>query len=116
MPSPVTSSRSEPDASGALASFRRLLFAAACAGIVSGLFVALAHQLATVPLILKAEVYENAAEAPVAAHDHEHDAEAWAPQDGLERTAFTVLADVATAFGFALMLAAALTLRGGSVG
>jgi cobalt transporter subunit CbtA len=122
MPSPVTSSRAEQDATGLLASFRRLLFTAACAGIVSGLFVALAHQLATVPLILKAEVYENAGGAAVEEHSHSHEhadaaseAEAWAPEDGLERTAYTVLADVATAFGFALMLTAALML-GGSAG
>jgi cobalt transporter subunit CbtA len=128
MPSPVTSSRAQtPDSPGVLASFRQLLFTAACAGIVSGLFVAVAHQIATVPLILKAEVYENASAPDVAAaphdhgdaHAHEHagaGAEVWAPQDGLERTAYTVLADIATAFGFSLLLCSALMLRGGDAG
>ena len=56
------------------------------------------------PLILAAEVYEQAEEPAAAAepiatvtHDqaaHEH--EAWAPEDGFERTAFTLLANIVT--------------------
>ena len=86
------------------------------------------------PVILAAEVYENAAEAapaePVAAaesavlppvateHDHaghDHGAEAWTPADGFERTAYTTLADVLTGIGFALLLVAAYRLWGGPV-
>jgi cobalt transporter subunit CbtA len=97
-----------------VAVFRRLVWVALCAGFLSGLFATAAHQIATVPVILKAEVYEKAAE-PSQPMAHEH-AVAWEPQNGVERAAYTLLADVLTAIGFALMLAAGLTLRGGAVG
>ena len=108
--------------------FRRLFIAAASAGLLSGLFVTLIHQVTTVPIILHAEVFENAADqhdeaAPGEAHAdaHDHDAadhdhgEGWAPQDGFERTAFTVLADLLTGVGFALLLVAAFAVTGISV-
>ncbi len=91
-----------------MAVFRRLVFAALCAGLLSGVFAAVAHQIATVPLILQAETYEKPSE-------HEH-AGAWEPENGAERTAYTLLADILTAVGFALLVGAGLTLRGGEVG
>lgn len=100
--------------------FRNIVFAAALAGFVAGLFVTIVHSIGTVPIILRAETYEKAAEssaapaasADVAATEHHHDAEAWAPTDGFERTAFTVLADVLTGIAFGLLLTAAYALRG----
>ena len=101
--------------------FRRLVWVALCAGLLSGVFAAAAHQIGTVPVILQAEVYEKAAEhSPAQAHEHpiatthEH-AVAWEPANGVERTAYTLLADLLTGVGFALLLAAGLTLRGGEV-
>jgi len=91
-----------------MAAFRRLVGAALCAGLLSGLFAAMAHQLGTVPLILEAETYE----APA----HDHATTSWAPQNGIERALYTLAADLLTAIGFALLLAAGLTLRGGAVG
>ena len=41
--------------------FRRLLLAALCAGLVSGVVAAVAHQVGTVPLILQAETHEKPA-------------------------------------------------------
>jgi len=42
-------------------------------------------------------------------HDgHDHDASAWAPKDGVERTFWTVVANVFTSFGFALILLPAI--------
>jgi predicted cobalt transporter CbtA len=38
--------------------FRRLFFAAVCAGLLAGIFATVAHEIGTVPIILKAEVYE----------------------------------------------------------
>src|SRR5205085_12301691 len=97
-----------------MAVFRRLVFAALCAGLLSGAFAAVAHHIATVPLILKAETYEkSASRASAAAHEH---SSAWEPENGAERTAYTLLADILTGFGFALLLGAGLTLRGGQVG
>ena len=109
--------------------FRRLFIAAASAGLLSGLFVTLVHQVTTVPIILDAEVFEKAAEekeaaaAPAAdatatteaAHDHEghdHGGAEWEPQDGFERTAYTVLADLLTGVGFALLLIAGYAVSG----
>jgi cobalt transporter subunit CbtA len=116
--------------------FRRLLVTAVLAGLLAGLFVTAVHQIATVPVILQAEVYEKAADAaaekaapaPTAGADamaamghdaadghHDHDAAAWEPQDGIERTAFTVVADVLTGIGFSLLLAAGFAFRGGTM-
>jgi cobalt transporter subunit CbtA len=82
-----------------------------------------AQQVTTVPLILKAEVFEQAGEAKAPpAHVHESEAPAatehehgggWAPQDGFERTAFTLAANVLTGIGFALLLIAVSELAGG---
>src|SRR5271155_4146572 len=105
-----------------MTTFRRLVWVALCAGLLSGLFATAAHRIGTVPVILQAEVYEKAAERlPAQAHEqsasatHEH-AAAWEPENGFERTAYTLLADLLTGIGFALLLAAGLALRGGEVG
>ena len=107
--------------------FRRLFIAAASAGLLSGLFVTLVHQVTTVPIILDAEVFEKAADEKAAAadaaateesheaHDHEHDGDAWEPQDGFERTASTLGADLLTGIGFSLLLIAAYALSGRAV-
>jgi predicted cobalt transporter CbtA len=47
--------------------FRRLFIAAASAGLLSGLFAVLVHQVTTRPIILEAEVYEKAADEKAAA-------------------------------------------------
>jgi cobalt transporter subunit CbtA len=108
--------------------FRRIVFAAALAGLVAGGAVTVLHHFGTVSLILEAEVYEQAADAAAAdmAADgstaasgeatHDHGDHAWAPADGFERTAFTLLADVVTGIGFALLLVAGFALRGGEIG
>jgi cobalt transporter subunit CbtA len=97
-----------------MAVFRRLVFAALCAGLLSGAFATAAHQIGTVPLILQAETYEKPSEHTMAAA-HEHSG-GWEPQNGAERTVYTLLADILTAVGFALLLGAGLTLRGGEIG
>jgi cobalt transporter subunit CbtA len=103
--------------------FRNLVLVAAIAGVLAGLGMTVAQQLTTVPLILKAEVYEeqaatvahddaNTAARP-AVHQHEHGDEGWQPADGIERTSFTLLANIVTGVGFALLLIAASELAGG---
>jgi cobalt transporter subunit CbtA len=99
-----------------MALFRRLVCAALCAGLCSGLVAAIAHQLGTVPLILQAEVYERVAQheaTQIGAHPTAADESK--PESNIERAAYTVVADLLTAIGFALLLAAGLTLRGGAV-
>ncbi len=117
--------------------FRPIVFAAALAGLIVGVVVTIAQQFGTVPLILAAEVYEKAAEAEAtaaasvlsqpatsdtqtapamstaaepAAHDHEHAAEAWEPEDGLERNVFTALFNIIDWIGFGLLMTGAIVL------
>jgi cobalt transporter subunit CbtA len=101
--------------------FRNIVLVAAIAGVVAGLAMTVAQQVTTVPLILKAEVYEEQGALP-AAHDHgdaaqatvhEHGEEGWQPSNGFERTAFSLFANVLTGVGFALLLVAASELAGG---
>ncbi|MEE8123971.1 MAG: CbtA family protein, partial [Alphaproteobacteria bacterium] len=109
---------------------RRVLVTGLSAGLLAGLFSA-AIQIAWItPIILEAEVYESAeartgapdpASRPgtsgvsfvlLAAERLEGNEGAWAPEDGLERTLFTVLANALTGVGFGLILVAAVTLSG----
>jgi cobalt transporter subunit CbtA len=103
--------------------FRWIVFSAVIAGGIVGVAVTAVQHLGTVPLILKAEVYERAAEASAAKahesaehahHDHTHHDEGWTPQDGLERTAYTAAANILTAIGFGLVLAGIFAVRGGA--
>jgi cobalt transporter subunit CbtA len=51
-------------------------------------------------------------------HDHgahSHGENSWAPQDGLERSFYTLAANMLTAISFGLLLAAGFTLYGGSI-
>lgn len=116
--------------------FRNVVFIAAIAGLVAGVVLACMQAYATVPLILKAEVYEQAG----GGHTHDHAAapaanagdtnamtsaapaeaegaapedEGWSPADGFERFAFNVVANVVTGIGFALILVAASEFAGG---
>jgi cobalt transporter subunit CbtA len=102
--------------------FRNIVVVAVLAGAIAGLGMTIAQHLATVPLILKAEVYEEGSSPP--AHDHggtaaaevgahEHDDGSWQPSDGFERTFFSFLANVVTGIGFALLLVATSELFGG---
>ena len=99
--------------------FRNIVFAAALAGLIAGLFVTIVHSVGTVPIILKAETYEKAADGSAAAAtsadaataQHRPDAEAWEPTNGFERTAFTALFNVLTGIAFGLLLTAAYALR-----
>lgn len=102
--------------------FRTIVFAAALAGLLAGILVTVVQHFGTVPLILQAEVYETAAEtaaAPaIAGHNHDHgdEHEAWAPQNGFDRTAFTAAANIVTGIGFALLLVAGYAMRGRAIG
>jgi cobalt transporter subunit CbtA len=103
--------------------FRNIVVLAAIAGAIAGLGMTVAQSFTTVPLILKAETFENQGEveAPAAAHEHaaetpghsHGDEEGWAPEDGFQRTAFTAAANIVTGVGFALLLIAVSELFGG---
>jgi cobalt transporter subunit CbtA len=107
--------------------FRNIVIVAAIAGVLAGLGMTIAQQLTTVPMILKAEVYEDQGTAPAHAHAHEvgtavqehavaspaHEHGGWQPADGAERTFFTFAANMLTGIGFALLLVAVSELFGG---
>lgn len=98
--------------------FRRIVFYALLVGAVSGLLLTAVQMWQVVPIIKSAEVFEGPPAAAPAGHEdhqhahggHEHDADAWAPEDGLERTAFTALSNVLIAIGLALVLLAAMVV------
>ncbi|CDZ62771.1 CbtA family protein [Neorhizobium galegae] len=106
--------------------FRNIVFTAVIAGLLSGLLLTVMQSFSTVPLILQAEVFENAAPEAGHSHDaapaapgaaaHHHEEEAWAPADGFERFIYTLAADMLSAIGFALVLVAASEAFGGFKG
>jgi Probable cobalt transporter subunit (CbtA) len=94
-----------------MAIFRSIMFSAVLAGVIVGLTVTVLQQFGTVPLILKSEVYEKAAESKAASHldassvnhhdsanSHDHAQSTWEPSDGFERNAYTVLFNVVVWF------------------
>jgi cobalt transporter subunit CbtA len=105
--------------------FRSIVFSAALAGLIVGVVISVAQFFGTVPLIQQSEVYERKAAAPPAAHSHAmaakdqdniaaHENE-WEPEEGFQRNAFTVGANILTAIGFALLLTGAYAIRGRQV-
>jgi cobalt transporter subunit CbtA len=98
---------------------RQLFAVALIAGALAGTVATVGHQLRTVPIILAAEAYEQAPESsPTPSEEHSasgngaqhHEAEAWSPEDGVERTVYTLAADLLTSIGYGLMLVAILSL------
>ena len=115
-----------------------MVFCAAAVGLIVGLLVSVIQHVAMTPLILQAEEFEKSAaaheaqavhapaSAPSDAHHHAlapeampgahvHNAQAWEPREGFERTVFTVLSNVVTGIGGALVLIGLFSLRGGPV-
>ena len=113
----------------------RIFAVALLAGLAAGLAVSVLQHFTTTPIILHAETFEG--KAPGGGHaaldleqrglagarvilahatgDHAKEGastEPWSPEDGLERTLFTSLANVLTAIGFALVLTALMFMRG----
>jgi cobalt transporter subunit CbtA len=110
---------------------RNVVIIAAVAGLFASLVMTAMQAYSTVPLILKAETFENAGSEAVHDHgaaadsaaaaaseaqpaaQHEHGEEAWAPADGFERFAFNFLANLLSGFGFALILVGVSEFAGG---
>ena len=91
--------------------FNSIILTALLAGGLAGLVLGGVQQFTVVPMILEAETYETAgAEEHEATHGHE--AEEWAPEDGIERTFWTVLNSVLVGIGFGMLLTACYALRG----
>ena len=125
--------------------FQRLIWASLATAVVVGSMQTGVQRLQAASLILAAEVYEaQKAEAPepvapvvnaahvhteavahehadTSVHEHAHGAaNAWAPENGFERTGWTLVANILHAFSMALLMFAVMGLwlyrRGAAVG
>ena len=114
----------------------KILLAALMAGALSGLFATAVQQMRVIPLILEAETYEKSDEGDNQGHSHSHAdehqkvtahpqavhhsggvlavkapvVEIWAPEEGIERTFYTALANILSGTAFAMLLTAAVLL------
>lgn len=112
-----------------LAALKKIVLVGLQAGVLAGLLLTGVQRIAVSPLIQQAEQYEQAATAPAVheheqhehagrepEHEHEHEHGGWQPENGAERNLYTALANVNLAVGFALLLGAAMFLRGATTG
>lgn len=97
----------------------RALFVAIAAGLLAGMVISLVQMLKVTPVIHAAEVYETAAPGGAATHEHsdgslhQHQgAEAWGPQDGIERISYTWMTNMLVGVGYGLLLMAGFVLSG----
>lgn len=99
---------------------QKILLTALIAGIIAG-FVAFGIQSVKLsPMILQAEVYEEANSTPEPEHHHHdeavaahhHDENAWQPANGIERNSYSLLADIGVGVGYALLLVGAFVVSG----
>jgi len=121
--------------------FKTIILSAFGAGLAVGVALSVVQAVTTEPLILHAETFENAEPAPAAAavpHEHstteahaheaavpaateaaapahEHDEDAWSPEDGFERTAYTLLANLLMGVGVSAVLLGLMSVRGGKI-
>jgi len=95
--------------------FRRIVLCALLVGALAGLLLSAIQLWQVIPIIHRAEHFEQervsqmtepAHEATHAHKDagHAHPAGEWEPAEGVERTGYTLLANVLTAIGFALVM------------
>ncbi len=101
---------------------QKLILTALVAGFIAGIVSFGIQQVKLSPMILHAEVYEDAAEQnqeqhhdAVASEEHHHDENAWQPENGFERNAYRALADIGVGVGYALLLVGAIVLSGDKV-
>jgi cobalt transporter subunit CbtA len=90
--------------------FKRIVFAAALAGVMSGLLLTVIQQIEIVPLIGAAEVRETANLASQA-HQYSEANQSWTPHHGWERALATAVSNIILAIAFALLLGSAMSLR-----
>jgi len=104
----------------------RIFFAALAAGLLSAVLITQIQAFITTPMIIKAETYETSSGGhDHSTHDHnkaqthkegqivggDAEQEEWGPQDGLERQAFSFLANLVVGIGFSLLLIVGLTFE-----
>ena len=110
--------------------FRRIFFTALVAGLLGGVGISVIQEFTTTPIILHAEEFESSGSSDTHKHSqykngisfiasaHAHGPatadgdQGSGPGDRLERLLFTMLANVLTAVGYALILTACYALSG----
>jgi len=110
---------------------RSMIFSAVIAGVLAALVLTLVQALWVTPLILEAETFEQStepmtppteamharsdgghtAEHHLDVNSHHHLGDAWAPEDGWQRTLATAVSNSLLGIGFALMLTGIYALR-----
>jgi cobalt transporter subunit CbtA len=93
---------------------RNLFAAALVAALCAGLVTSVIQHFRLTPMIFAAESYEGAGEE-AHSHDagtpaHSHADDEWMPQDGLERTGFTIVSNILASAGYALIIGAVAVL------
>jgi cobalt transporter subunit CbtA len=107
--------------------FQRLIWCALFTALAVGSVQFAVQRWQAVPIVLAAEAYEDQKAEPAhehaataEPHTHHHDDAAWAPAQGLERSAWTWVANALHAFAMALLVFAAMGawvwLRGPALG
>ncbi len=97
-----------------MAIIRKVVLSAIFAGILSGIFLSLIQNFQVNPIIIQAEQYEVSTDVSSHEHtvtQHHHDATAWQPSDGSERTFYTYMSNIFAATGFALLLISFMSMK-----
>jgi cobalt transporter subunit CbtA len=94
--------------------FSRIIYTAILIGIVTGMLLSCLQVVSLNPIISTAETYEVEASASEG-HDHSDHLHgqagaAWVPGDGLERTVYSLLANISASIGFAAIVLALMCL------
>ena len=88
--------------------FQRIFFAAVVSGLIAGLFATAVQSTRVIPLIIEAEKYEKREPVPIPQTHEDHADEG----EGLSRMALTLVSNVVSGVGFALLLVGCFALRG----
>ena len=91
--------------------FSKAIITVLLSGLLGGVLFSGAQMLDVIPLIIQAENYEI--KEPVQQEILKE--EIWIPEEGLERTFYTLIFNIASGIAFSLMLVAVYLLRGKSV-
>ena len=88
--------------------FQKIFFAAVVSGVIAGLFATAVQSVRVIPQIFEAEKYEKREPVPIPQTHEDHPEE----EGGLSRLALTLVSNVVSAIGFALLLVGCFALRG----
>ena len=88
--------------------FQRIFFAAVVSGVIAGLFATAVQSVQVIPLIYEAEKYEKKEPIPLPQTHEDH------PDEGgdFSRLALTLVSNVVSGVGFALLLVGCFAIRG----